>query len=77
MAHQYITMAHQYINQDFQSGNSGNQLALLSNHHLGLNYRGGWLGMQGYFDEDAIYIAAEEDSMEKCNAARNAMQRSD
>ena len=59
-------MADQYSNQIFQTGNNGNQLA--DHGHGGED---GWSVMQGC-DKDAIYIAAEEDSMEKCNAAIEA-----
>ena len=50
-------MSRRYINQKSQSGHGGNQQAD--------NNGGG-------DDKDALYIAAEEDSMEKCNAAIEA-----
>ena len=59
-------MADQYSNQIFQTGNNGNQLA--DNGHGGED---GWSVVQGC-NKDAIYIAAEEDSMEKFNAAIEA-----
>ena len=59
-------MSRRYINQKSQSGYGGNQQA---DNNGGGGER--WLGVQGY-DKDALYIAAEEDSMEKCNAAIEA-----
>ncbi len=58
------TMADRYINQKNQTGNNGNQQADDGGG-------GGSLGVQGH-GKDAIYIAAEQDSMEKCNAAIKA-----
>ena len=57
-------MDDRYINQKNQTGSKGNQQA----DDGGDGGGEGWLGVQGY-DKNALYIAVEEESMEKCNAA--------